>query len=204
MIAIIGGIDSGARASASGTTVAQVGRAAVDAGAAVEVVGVVAVGTQGDRLLGELARERLGHAAVLRSAADSLEAADLALALRYLPDLRVLVLLGVAAALLPAAVEGAAFAGARVVVVTGDEAVPAGLPDDAIVLQAPVGDGAGSTGGFVGHLAARLDAGAALADAWAETVALLAVESSGGWLAGASPPPSESEERLTSEVAEPR
>jgi len=176
VIAIVGDIAPLAVASGSRTRLALTGRAAVAAGARVEVVGVVAEGPDGDFALVELARERLGHAAVLRSAASSLEAADLALALRYLPDLRVVVLLGVGDALVPAAVEGAAFAGAMVLVVTESEAVPPGLPADAIVIRAPGSDAAGTFASFVGQLAARLDAGANAADAWADTTAALAIE----------------------------
>lgn len=182
MIAIVGDIGPAPTASGFGTRLPLAGRAAVAAGATVEVVGVVAEGPEGDRVLGELAGERLGHAAVLRSAANSLEAADLALALRYLPDLRVVVLLGVADALLPAAVDGAAFTGATVLVVTDRNAVPVGLSGDAIVIQAPPSDGAGTFAGFVGQLAARLDAGASAADAWTETTAALAVEPRPDWL----------------------
>src|SRR6185369_17117871 len=133
-------------------------------------------GPDGDRALVELARERLGHAAVLRSAASSLESADLALALRYLPDLRVVALLGVGDSLVPAAVEGAAFSGARVLVVTNRDAAPAGLPGDAIAIQAPASDADGTFAGFVGRLTARLDAGASAADAWKETTAALAIK----------------------------
>jgi hypothetical protein len=182
VIAIVGDIGPAATASGFRTGLVLAGRAAVTAGARVEVVGVVAEGLAGDRVLVELARERLGHAAVLRSAASSLEAADLALALRYLPDLRVVVLLGVADALLPAAVEGAAFAGATVLVVTDRDAVAVGLPGDAIVIQAPASDADGTFAGFVGQLAARLDAGASAADAWTETTAALAIEPRTNWL----------------------
>ena len=176
MIAVVGDMGQSATASSSWMAPSLPGRAAVAAGATVEVVAVVAEGPNGDRVLGELARERLGHAAVLRSAAPSLEAADLGLALRYLSDLRVVVLLGVPDTLLPAAVDGAAFAGATVLVVTDREGVPAGLPGDAIVIQAPPSDASGTFAGFVGRLAARLDSGASAADAWAETAAALAVE----------------------------
>lgn len=182
MIAIVGDIDTGAPTTASWTSLVEVGRAAVAAGARVEAVGVVAEGPDGDRLLGRLARDGLGHAAVLRSAAASLEPADLGLALRYLPDLRVLVLLGVAEALMPAAVEGAAFAGATMLVVTTGNGAPTGLPPDAIVMQGPPNGAAGTFAGFVGHLAARLDGGASPTVAWSETVAALAIEPRTEWL----------------------
>lgn len=182
MIALVGDINPSATASGFGRRLPLAGRAAVAAGATVEVVGVVAEGPDGDLALVELAREHLGHAAVLRSAASSLEAADLALALRYLPDLRVVALLGVADALLPAAVEGAAFSGATVLVVSDGEAVPLALPGDAIVIQAPASDAAGTFASFVGQLAARLDAGASAGDAWSDATAALAIEPKTEWL----------------------
>jgi hypothetical protein len=180
VIAIVGDIGPFATPSGFGR-LSLAGRAAVAAGAKVEVVGVVAEGPDGDHALVELARERLGHAAVLRSAASSLEAADLALALRYLPDLRVVALVGVGDSLVPAAVEGAAFSGATVLVVTNDQAVPVGLPDDSIIIQAPPSDTEGTFARFVGQLAARLDAGASPGDAWAETTAALAIEARTDW-----------------------
>jgi len=182
VIAIVGDIAPGASASGVGARLPRAGRAAVAAGATVETVGVVAEGPEGDRALGELARERLGHAAVLRSAARFLEPADLALALRYLPDLRVVVVLGAPDGLLPTAVDGAAFAGATLLVVTDRDAAPPGLPGDAIVIQAPAIDADGTFAGFVGQLAARLDAGSSVADAWAATIAALAVEPTTDWL----------------------
>ena len=181
MIAIVGDIDPTSTASGFPTRLPLVGRAAVAAGAKVEVVGVADDGPNGDQALVALARERLGHAAVLRSPAGSLDTADLALALRYLPDLRVVVLLGVGDALLPAAIEGAAFSGAKVLAVTDGDAVPAGLPGDAVVMRAPPSDSAGTFAGFVGQLAARLDAGASAADAWTATTAALAIEPRTDW-----------------------
>jgi len=118
----------------------------------------------------------------LRSGGASLDAADLSLALRYLPDLRAVVLLDVADSLLPAAVDGAAFAGATVLVVTNRDAPPVGLPDDAVVIQAPGSDADGTVAGFVGQLAARLDAGASASDAWKATTAALGVEPRSDWI----------------------
>jgi hypothetical protein len=182
VIAIVGDVGQAASRPGFATRLPLVGRAAVAAGAKVEAVAVVPEGADGDHALGALARERVGHAAVLRSAAGSLEAADLALALRYLPDLRVVVLLGVDEALLPAAVDGAAFFGATVLVVTDGDAVPAGVPGEALVIQAPPSDAAGTFASFVGQLAARLDGGASAADAWAATASALAVEPRRDWL----------------------
>jgi hypothetical protein len=185
VIAIVGDIDPTSTASGLSTRLRLVGRAAVAAGAKVEVVGVVDDGANADQALVALARERLGHAAVMRSPAGSLDTADLALALRYLPDLRVVVLLGVPDPLLPAAIEGAAFSGAKVLVVTDGDAVPTGLPGDAVVMQAPPNDSAGTFAGFVGQLAARLDGGASAADAWTATMATLGIEPGSDWRPGA-------------------
>jgi hypothetical protein len=77
--------------------------------------------------------------------------------------------------------------GARLVVVerperSGEAAVDGeppgieGITDGAIVLEAPTSDPDGTFAGFVGSLAARLDAGATPADAWAETTRQLAVD----------------------------
>ena len=150
------------------------------AGAAVEIVGIVPDGAEGDRWLIALSATGVGHAAVLRTADRPLERADLELALRYLPDVRVVVAVGMSAAVLPVIAEGASYAGASVVVVATeasggpiDEGV---LPASAIVLQAPPTDPDDTFAGFVGAFTARLDAGAAPAEAWLATVSALAVD----------------------------
>jgi len=161
----------------AGLAVALAARAA-RAGAAVQVIGIVADGPAGDRRLIELAAAGIGHAAVLRGAPRDLEVADVDLALRYLPDIRVVIDSAGAAVLHATLAEGATYAGAAFILV-GDEsalAVAAELPESAIVLQAPAADPDGTFAGFVGAFAARLDGGAAPADAWAATVRDLAVD----------------------------
>ncbi|MEO8462398.1 MAG: hypothetical protein ABI555_04250, partial [Chloroflexota bacterium] len=146
----------------------------------VQVVGIVPEGADGDATLLALTEAGIGHAAVLRTALRALEGADLDLALRYLPDTRVVVAIDLESELLPALADGAAFAGAPLVVVTAHGgAAGVGqltLPDSAIVLQAPVSDPDGTFAGFVAAFASRLDAGDAAADAWMGTLQSLAVD----------------------------
>jgi hypothetical protein len=152
---------------------------AAAAGAEVQVVGLVPDEPAGDRLLLELAAERIGHAAVLREPARDVEAADLDLALRYLPEVRVIVVVAMAPGVVAAAAEHAAWSGAALVVLDrgsdGGEPAPE-LPEGAVVLQAPASDPDGTFAGFVGAFAARLDGGATPADAWAATTRELAVD----------------------------
>jgi hypothetical protein len=89
----------------------------------------------------------------------ALEAGDVQLALRYLAEARVIVLaaeLGEAA--LAAAVDGAQFAGARLVVLVPAGSAPPAVPGEATVLEAPAADD-GSFGRVVGAFAAALDSG---------------------------------------------
>jgi hypothetical protein len=89
----------------------------------------------------------------------ALEAGDVQLALRYLAEARVVVLaaeLGEAA--LAAAVDGAQFAGARLVVLVPAGSAPPTVPGEATVLEAPAADD-GSFGRVVGAFAAALDSG---------------------------------------------
>ncbi len=97
-----------------------------------------------------------------------LEMADVSLGLRYLTGFDVLVVGDDApAAVIPACVEAAAFAGSRLVVaVATAEEVPAGLPPDATVLQVPAGAGA-AFARLLGRYAAALDGGADPATAFA-------------------------------------
>jgi len=100
----------------------------------------------------------------------SMDAADLQLALRYLPDYRVLVL---AADLDPeplsTVVEAAGWAGAHLVAVVGRDGEALALPPDATVLERPVVDPDGAFARVVAAYSLALDEGreprAALADA---------------------------------------
>ncbi|MCI0583921.1 MAG: hypothetical protein L0227_13725 [Chloroflexi bacterium] len=169
----------------AGAAAADVARRGAEAGAEVQVAGVIPDDPVGDRLLIDLAGMGIGHAAVLRERARDLDAADLDLALRYLPDIRVIVVVAMSPAVVRAASKHAAWSGSRLVVVeapgqrgeagAAEHPVPA-LVADAIVLEAPASDPDGTFAGFVGVLAARLDAGATPADAWAETTRQLAVD----------------------------
>ena len=104
------------------------------------------------------------------AARPGLEAGDISLALRYLAETRVVVLAEpLAEAGVAAAIEGAAFAVARLVVVVPAGATPPSLPPEATVLEAPAEDD-GSFGRVVGAFAAGLDAGTEPAVAFAEAV----------------------------------
>ena len=168
-------------ASGRGVSAAAVARRAAANGASVQVVGVLPEGPVADRLLLELAAEGIGHAAVLREPARDLEAADLDLALRYLPEVRVVVVVEMQSPVVAAAAERTQWSGAALIVLgraPGDgTALPADLPDGVIVLEAPASDPDATFAGFVGAFAARLDAGATAADAWAATTHELAVDS---------------------------
>lgn len=178
MIVVCGQLDPVARQDPLALVVAE---RAARAGARVEMVGLVADDAAGDGLVLRLAAARVGHAALLRSRARPLEAADIDLALRYLPDVRVIVATELGGDLVSAIATGAAFAGAALVVVTAQSGA-LGVPDDlaidesAIVIAAPSDDPDGTFAGFVAEFAARLDAGEVPADAWAATIQTLAVD----------------------------
>lgn len=105
----------------------------------------------------------------------ALEAADVDLALKFLPQAGVIVLAGpIPEAAVAAAVEGAAFAGARLVVLVSRGAVPSALPAEATVLETPPDDD-GSFGRMVGTFAGALDAGVVPAAAFSEAT------SAAGW-----------------------
>ena len=179
--------------SAVGSTdpVVEIALRAAATGARTEIVGVAAPHDAGDRLLLELAAAGVGHATVTRSAAGGIDSADLDLALRYLPEVRAIVLVRPSAALLAAAVAASSWTGATLVIVgaldadgasaldaiergTGDSA--ASQPRGAIVLDPPATDPDGTFAGFVAALAVRLDAGEDPKAAWQSTAAALAVD----------------------------
>jgi ribokinase len=104
-----------------------------------------------------------------------LEAADVALGLRYLTGFDVLVLTDdVPAGVLPVAVEAAAFAGARLVTLVPPGGGTAPVVGQALVLEAPSPDD-GAFAALVGTLAAGLDRGLAPEDA------LRLATRAGGW-----------------------
>jgi hypothetical protein len=108
------------------------------------------------------------------TARPSLDAADVEMALRYLTGPSVVVVAErLSAAALAAAVEGAAFAGARLVVLAGaaDRGRPLpNIPDGATVLEMPQDDD-GSFARLLGSYAAALDNGVDPATAFRDGVA---------------------------------
>jgi ribokinase len=107
-----------------------------------------------------------------RSDWPALEPEDVELALRYLPDIRAIIV----AELMPepvvkAVTTAASYAAARVVVV----ADPASSPDVDIVLAAPVSDADGAFAELLGQLSAVLDRGVGVEEAFREVNAQLGV-----------------------------
>ena len=102
----------------------------------------------------------------------ALDSGDLQLALRYLPDYRVVV---VADALdetaLSTVVAAGRWAGAHLIVVVAAGSSASGLPDDATVLEAPAVDADGAFATVIGAYAAALDRGANPAEAFASAKA---------------------------------
>jgi hypothetical protein len=97
-----------------------------------------------------------------------LDAGDLQLALRYLPDYRVVVVADLFdEAALGTIVAAARWAGAQLIVVVPAGSTGSGVPDDATVLEAPAADADGAFAAVVGAYAAALDRGATPADAFA-------------------------------------
>jgi hypothetical protein len=160
----------------TGVSAVSIAGQAAARGAIVELAGVLPASPEGDRRLIAIARQGIRHAALLRSPAAGMEPADLELALRYLPNAGVIVLVDDGGGLVPTAAAAAAWAGAGLVVV-----VPHGAaaPPDArggMVLEAPAADPEGTFAGFVADLAARLDAGEEPAQVWRATLTALAVD----------------------------
>ena len=153
---------------------------AAAAGEVVEAVAAIADDPAGDAILLALTDARVRHTAVLRTPAAALDAGDLDLALRYLPDVRAIVVVGATAELATVAAAAAGWSDAALVLVTapGEAAVdwPAGVTDAGLVLAAPASDPDGAFAGVVAALAVRLAAGATPADAWTQTTAALGVE----------------------------
>ena len=155
----------------------EVARRAAAAGARVEMVGAAAPDASGDARLLELAAAGVGHATVIRTGADRLEAADLDLALHYLPDIRAIVLVDPDPALVPPAAAESGWSGAGLVIISSRAAgLDTGVAPRAIVLEPPASDPDGTFAGLVAALAARLDAGEDPAAAWKSTADALAVD----------------------------
>jgi len=175
----------GILAAPDSAPVVEIARRAAASGSKVEVLGLVPGDSAWDRVLFELTAAGVGHATVVRSARGSIEPADIDLALRYLPDIRAVVLVRPPAGIVPTAIAGADFASAPLVVVgpldagtmtalearTGSEGSRA-----PIVIDPPPTDPDGTFAGFVAALATRLDAGDEAAAAFQSTVSALAVD----------------------------
>ena len=153
-------------------------RAAAGHDVRVEVVGLAPIGDAGDRQLLELAAAGVGHATVTRSNASTIEAADLDLALRYLPEIRAIVLVAPDAALLRVAAEGSSWSGATLVVVgpLDADAIAVAEGAGAIVLEPPAHDPDEAFAGLIAAFARRLDGGESPASAWRATLTALAVD----------------------------
>jgi sugar/nucleoside kinase (ribokinase family) len=189
------------RAEAVGLA-ASIAAAAASAGAKVELVGRVGDDPPGDALILALARAGIGHVAVIRDAAHrtpviadggedpasdddtgapadpawstpmDLEGADAELALRYLPDIRVIVAVHVPAEVSAQAVAAAGWASAALIVVVPPSGEPSAgdLPDTATSIA--LDDDAGSLGGAaIGRFVAALDRGTDGRAAWDELLA---------------------------------
>lgn len=170
---------SGRRASGLGVDIAL---AAAAAGARVELVGKVGDDQAGDAVAVELERAGVGHAALLREPAAqtpvdgadpalSLGRADVELALRYLPDFRVVVAADeLADPVAQAVAEAARYGGAHRVIIGGrvaeDEGVTQLMTPSAANRPGDRAAGMAAFGAFVGRYAALLDAGQSPADAF--------------------------------------
>ena len=174
---VIGILVPGATSTA---TVVEIARRAAATGARTEVVGVAPPGPVGERQLVELAAASVGHATVTRSDAGGIEPADLELALRYLPDIRAIVLVSPTPALLATAVAASSWSSATLVVVGALDPEATAIVDAAparpIAIEPPARDPDAAFAGLVAALAVRLDAGEDPARAWQSTVAALAID----------------------------
>ena len=176
MIVVVGDLRADGRPSTAKAIAAHV--AAL--GSTVEIVGLVPGDATGDGRLLELATQGIGHAAVLRSPGEAMEAADLELALRYLPGVGTIVLVDDGRGeLLATAAAAAAWGAAGLIVVAPGGDGTAELPATALVLQPPASDSDGTFAGFVAALAIRLDAGEESVAALRSTIAALAVDAVG-------------------------
>jgi hypothetical protein len=169
---------------APGGLVTLIAQALVEAGASVELAGSIGDDPEGDRVIVELGRVGIGHAAIMRDPggrtravgpsmpggtsverpSPRLDAADVELALGYLAECRVLVVAdGLEADALAAALRAAEYHGASVVIVADAGAVdPAELGDQVTLLERPPSDTAAA--GPSGDELARDDAADATPD----------------------------------------
>jgi hypothetical protein len=182
-VIVVGILTSAHAGRSAGVSLVEIARRAAASGARTEVVGVAPAGPVGDRQLLELATARVGHATITRSAALAIDAADLELALRYLPDVRCIVVVAPTAAMLATAIAASAWSGAGLLVIgpldeDASAAIAAAPPGAGapIVLDPPARDPDGGFAGVVAALAVRLDAGEDPSSAWRTTVAALSLD----------------------------
>jgi pfkB family carbohydrate kinase len=111
-----------------------------------------------------------------------LDPADVELGLRYLTDFRVVVVAEASPVeVIAVAAEAARWDASRLILVTDPQGdIPADLPDDAIVLEAPDSDPDGVFADLVGTLAAGLDGPAEPGEAFRASIAV------DGWAGGAA------------------
>lgn len=177
---------------------ASIAAAAAAADSRVELVGKIGDDAAGDAALLALSRRGIGHVATLRDPARGtpvvqdgdddpddqtgagaaaerapvLDAGDVGLALRYLPELGVIVTVHVAPEVVEEAASAAGWARTTlIVVVEPGAAPPEGLPPDALALAADEVDELGGVGAAIGRYAAALDQGRPADAAYAELVA---------------------------------
>ncbi len=180
---------------APGGLAAEIALAVGRSGVGVEIVGSIGDDPEGDRVILEFGRAGVGHAALLRDSAGRtpnlgegdaralprLEAADIELGLRYLPECRVLVLPDPLDDVAQRqALESAEYHGAAVVVVAPAGSIDAALLSDAVtLLEQPTAEddeGLGSDASiaaddaafasFIADYAVRLDRGETPASAF--------------------------------------
>jgi sugar/nucleoside kinase (ribokinase family) len=129
-----------------------------------------------DSTVDGVAADATRAASEVRASADAeptLDAADVALALRYLTDFEVLVAVHPSPDVLAEAVSAAAWTGARLVIVVEDETAipPPGVPADTLVVAAASADAEG-VGPRIGRYAAALSRGDDAAAAYRELTAV--------------------------------
>lgn len=172
--------DAASSHGAASHAASAIARRAAGTGARTEIVGIVPPGPSGDRQLADLAAAGVGHATVTRSGATAIEPADLELALRYLPDIRTIVLVAPPAPLLEIAAAASAWSGAMLVVVgpldpEATEHLGAAAAEP-ILLEPPAHDPDTAFASVVAAIASRIDAGENPASAWRSTIASLAID----------------------------
>ena len=165
----------------AGGLAARVALAAASAGRTVQLVGRIGDDAEADPLLQALARGGVGHVAMLRDASrptipagaaatdagpHELEAADVELALRYLVDFAVVVVVEpTSAAVLAVVADAADWGEATVVLVRSGDLTPPGpmeavlLEAEAVVLEAEIDEAPQAFAERVGSIVAALDAG---------------------------------------------